>query len=46
MDSQWNAVLNSSSFAQAAQANGIPAVAAAHIKVYQRYYYLNVPKAQ
>jgi hypothetical protein len=43
MDSQWNAALTNSAFAQTA---GIPALAASHIKVYQRYYYLNVPKAR
>ena len=43
MDAQWNGALTNSGFAQAA---GIPAVVASHIKVYQRYYYLNVPKAQ
>jgi hypothetical protein len=46
MDSQWNTVLNSPSFAQNAIAAGIPAVVASHIKIYQRYYYLNVPKAR
>jgi hypothetical protein len=46
MDSQWNADLTNSAFAQTAKSVGIPAVAASHIKVYQRYYYLNVPKAR
>lgn len=40
MDSTWNSQINSSGFAQTA---GIPAMAAAQIRVYQRYYPLNVP---
>jgi len=43
MDSLWNTQLHQSGFAATA---GIPAVAASHIKVYQRYYYLNAPKSQ
>ncbi len=43
MDYLWNNALQQSSFATTAQ---IPAIAAAKIKVYQRYYYLNAPKAQ
>lgn len=43
MDGLWNHALNQSTFAATA---GIPAVAASHIKVYQRYYYLNTPKSQ
>jgi len=43
MDTTWNAALNGSTFASSA---GIPALAASHIRVYQRYYYLNTPKAQ
>jgi hypothetical protein len=43
MDAVWNNELNQSTFASTAN---IPALAASHIKVYQRYYYLNTPKAQ
>ncbi len=43
MDSTWNTALQQSTFANTV---GIPAQAAAKIKVYQRYYYLNSPKAQ
>jgi hypothetical protein len=43
MDAVWNNALNQSTFASGVT---IPAVAASHIKVYQRYYYLNTPKAQ
>jgi hypothetical protein len=39
----WNNALQQSTFASKA---GIPALAASHIKVYQRSYYLNMPKAQ
>ena len=43
MDYAWNNAINTGTFS--AQA-GIPAAAASHVKVYQRYYYLNTPKAQ
>jgi prepilin-type N-terminal cleavage/methylation domain-containing protein len=43
MDSIWNKALTAPDFAANA---GIPEAAASHIKVYQRYYYLNTPKAQ
>lgn len=43
MDSTWNAVLNQPGFPQSA---GIPVAAASQIRVYQRYYPLNVPKFQ
>ena len=43
MDTTWNNALNSSTFAATA---GIPSAVASHIKVYQRYYYLNTPKTQ
>jgi len=43
MEGLWNNALNQPTFASTA---GIPAIAASYIKVYQRYYYLNVPKAQ
>lgn len=43
MDSIWNTQIQSPAFAAAA---GIPAAAAAHIRVYQRIYYLNAPKFQ
>jgi len=43
MDSLWNTALQSSTFPSTA---GIPAAAAAHIKIYQRFYYLNAPKFQ
>jgi len=39
----WNNALQQSTFASTA---GIPAPAASHIKVYQRFYYLNAPKNQ
>jgi hypothetical protein len=43
MDSIWNTALTNAAFAKDV---GIPEAAASHIKVYQRYYYLNAPKAQ
>jgi hypothetical protein len=43
MDTLWNNAVNQSTFASTA---GIPQIAASQVKVYQRYYYLNVPKAQ
>jgi len=43
MNVLWNNALQRSTFASTA---GIPALAASHIKVYQRCYYLNAPKAQ
>jgi hypothetical protein len=44
MDSVWNSALNSQS--TFLTTSGIPVAAASHIKVYQRYYYLNAPKVQ
>jgi prepilin-type N-terminal cleavage/methylation domain-containing protein len=43
MDTLWNNAINQQSFAATA---GIPQTAASQVKVYQRYYYLNIPKAQ
>jgi prepilin-type N-terminal cleavage/methylation domain-containing protein len=43
MDSIWNAAIQQPTFSSSV---GIPAAVASHIKVYQRYYYLNAPKAQ
>lgn len=43
MDSTWNTALNQPSFPTTA---GIPVTAASHIRVYQRYYPLNLPKFQ
>lgn len=43
MNVLWNNALQSPTFAATA---GIPAVAASHIKIYQRSFYLNAPKAQ
>jgi hypothetical protein len=43
MGALWNNALQQSTFASTA---GISALAASHIKVYQRSYYLNMPKAR
>jgi hypothetical protein len=43
MDYTWNNAIQQPGFASTA---GIPAVTASHIRVYQRYYYLNPPKVQ